>query len=323
MKKQNEEGGYGGAKIPQKKISEEPPAPLLTMMVHPLPDKDEAGTPYRITGNGSNNDLKVACINENDRGKSNPLLRKLVYIREKGLDNYLQLDSGTLEPLRAQDSVLYVVGVRGSGKSTFTSNYALNYNMLTGNGIVLVSVIDEDESMILPKRHIKIQPHELSESLEEAIVNGKNYRDIFANKLIIFDDIFDGKATKKDKILIHNFIKDICENGRHDNIDIIITSHVFCNGMETKSILNDCTGFVIMLDSPNMKGINYMLETYCGFSRKTIRDIMREYGEHHRWLYYNRKSPNYLMTNKSLRLFNPVKAYIGGDSAPPKPPKKN
>jgi hypothetical protein len=131
--------------------------------------------------------------------------------------------------------------------------------------------------------------------------------------MIIFDDIFDGdvvgKNLKAQRALIRTFIRDITENGRHYNINMCITSHLFLAGHESKSILNDATGFVVMLNNMNIHGILGMFESYIGIKEKQALELITE-AEGSRWLYYNRKDSNFIMTQQYIKLYNPVVEYV-------------
>ena len=263
---------------------------------------------YKLTSEGSHN-ARVLAIDNIETPRN-----KLVYVEEVPAtytikENEKKYESeGILQPVAMQDSVLYVCGVRGSGKSYFVSEYARNYNKKTGNRVILISVIKEDESMKLPERSVQFHPSDVCEAMK----SGENLRELCENSMLIFDDVFDGeinnKNMKEQRTLMHMFIRDIIENGRHNNINICITSHKFANGHETQDILNDATGFVIMMDSLNMHGVNYMFDKYVGIKPKTIKTIINQC-DNSRWLYYNRKSPNYIMTQQFIRLYDPKKEY--------------
>jgi predicted AAA+ superfamily ATPase len=121
---------------------------------------------YKLSTVGSHDSIIVGIDKMED-----PRHKRLVYLTpvEKNyrlLENERKYEAeGTLQPIPMNDSVLYVCGVRGSGKSYFVSQYANTYNKKTGNKVILVSVIDDDPSMILPERSAKFTPSEIAEGL--------------------------------------------------------------------------------------------------------------------------------------------------------------
>lgn len=199
---------------------------------------------------------------------------------------------GSIIPLYHGDSLMYVSGRRGSGKSTFCSNYANMYAQNTGNRVFLISRLEYDESFQLPARGYRLTLSNLDDiTLPE-----------MANSLIIFDDITDGKLSRKETLKINSFISDVIENSRHYNISAIITSHMPSNYQKTRSILSECNFFVIFPQFSNVHQNERVLKEYFGLSDDTIDSILSE--QKSRWVMISTINPKYIMTEHSVRTYN-------------------
>ena len=115
-------------------------------------------------------------------------------------------------------------------------------------------------------------------------------RDI-KNALCLFDDI----DTIKEKHLrntVYDIQNDILETGRHNNIYIIVTSHLI-NGNDkknTRTILNEAHK-VTFFPKSGAYGITYFLKNYIGLPKKQIDNILQI---NSRWITINKGYPLFI-----------------------------
>lgn len=165
--------------------------------------------------------------------------------------------------------ILYISGQSGSGKSYYTLQYAKEYNrMFPKNEIWLFSLLTQDETLDkLGKVMKRIK-------LDEDFLNSKFCIDDFKDKLIIYDDT-EAIRDKYIKEKLNNIADLILTTGRHNNVYMIITSHIITNGFDTKMILTECNSITMFLKTIGARSLDYVLKSYFALDKKQIERIKK------------------------------------------------
>lgn len=192
-----------------------------------------------------------------------------------------------LTPWCFADTLTYVSGRRGCGKSTYASIYANNYAKYTGNKVVYISKFEDDPSIDLPERHLIIPVSEVGE------LEGSD----FQNTLIIFDDIHDNRLTKTETKMLNQFIIDEMENSRHYLTQLIITSHMICDYQKTRAILNEMSSLVIYPEYSNHHQILYALGKYADMTEKQVDQIISNTD---RWVQIQTIKPKFVLSTHQI-----------------------
>ena len=131
--------------------------------------------------------------------------------------------------------------------------------------VYLFSSISEDSSIdkIKNLHRIKITPSLLDDDLSA---------EDFKDSMVILDDC-DTITDKKIRKHILSIQASILQTGRHFNVSAIITSHVACNGVETRLVLNESHIVVAFPQGMTGRALKYLLEAYLGLDKEQLRKI--------------------------------------------------
>jgi hypothetical protein len=164
--------------------------------------------------------------------------------------------------------VLFITGKSGSGKSYFARNYCIQYHKLfKDNKMFLFSTCLQDPAF---DDLDYIKRYELDDDfLKDEFVIGD-----FENMLIVFDD-FDTIQNKDIKEKVKFLLDMILTTGRKTNTTALITSHLPCNGKETKLPLYESTSVTFFVKGLGGKTLNYLLEQYLGLDKEQIKKIKK------------------------------------------------
>lgn len=196
--------------------------------------------------------------------------------------------------ITTERQILYVTGASGSGKSYFTKAFTDQYKKIyPKREVYLFSSISDDSSIDKVKnlRRIKLTPEFLSDEI--------SVQD-FKDSLVIFDDT-DCITDKKMKLKITGILNAILETGRHFNVSCIYTSHVACDGRETKRILNEAHSLTIFPHGLGGRSLKYLLESYLGFDREQIKRIKKL---NSRWVSILKTFPMVVLSEKEAYVLN-------------------
>jgi ABC-type dipeptide/oligopeptide/nickel transport system ATPase component len=215
--------------------------------------------------NFENDGIKIAKI-KGDKKK-----HKYVYLDEKSeaTNNYkeLKLKDGEFQFIPdIKFRINYIVGASGSGKSYFASNLAEEYKLLyPKNPIYLLSYLSDDTSIDRVKgiKRILLNDDFLEETIE---------CEDLKNSLTIWDDV-DCITDKKMKLKLKELLIKILNTGRHTNTSLIYLSHIACNGVETKPLLNEASSITFFNQTLGGRTKNYLLNQYLGLNKKQIEAI--------------------------------------------------
>jgi len=203
----------------------------------------------------------------------------------------IQLREGeTFQPVvdtTKERSILYVTGASGSGKSYYTQAYAKEYKKkFPDNDIFLFSSISEDSSIDKIKDLNRINIKNADFLKDELTAKD------FANSLVIFDDT-DVIPDKKVRNKVNAVRDSILETGRHFKVFCVFTSHIACNAVETKRILNESHTITFFPSSMNGRALQYLLGSYLGFDKEQIKTIK---DADTRWVTVYKTYPQVLLT---------------------------
>jgi len=212
--------------------------------------------------------IKIAKIKDNNKKKC-----KYVFLDEKSeaTNNYkeLKIKDGEFQYIpdtNKERFISYVVGASGSGKSYFASNLAKEYRALyPKNPIYLLSYLLDDSSIDRVKgiKRIPLNDEFLEETLE---------CEDLKNCLTIWDDV-DCITDKKMKLKLKELLTKILNTGRHTHTSLIYLSHIACNGVETKGILNEAHSITFFNATMGGRTKNYLLNNYLGLNKHQIEAI--------------------------------------------------
>lgn len=189
---------------------------------------------------------------------------------------------------------IYISGPSGSGKSTYAAQYIYNYKKLFPNNDVFIFSRLSDDEVIDMLDVIRVP---INESLIEIDVP----KDM-VNCLVLFDDI-DTIPDKSLRNKVYQIQNDILEIGRHNNIYVIVTSHLI-NGNDRKNcrtILNEANTITFFPRAGSTYGIKYVLKNYLGFNNNQIELILKIPS---RWVTIGKNYPQYLFYDKGAFIIN-------------------
>ena len=213
--------------------------------------------------------------------------QKLVYYSKNHGVQRLQA-IGKFEPFYWGDAVVYICGRRGSGKSTYANLYIKNYVKATDKRVFFMSRFEEDPSVQLPERSMRL-------SLED--IDEYDFHDM-NDSLIVIDDINNAQLTPKQIKSVKRFIGDVIENSRHINTSIVMTSHLCSSYSSTRSILNEASSIVVYPQFSNQYFIEQCLTRYYGLKKDSINHILTITNS--RWININTIEPKFILTEKEI-----------------------
>jgi len=200
---------------------------------------------------------------------------KIVYLDENSssTNNYKEIilkpNQGKFQYIPDENKerfIAYIVGASGSGKSFFASQLANEYKKLfPKNPIYLLSYLDNDSSIDQVKgiKRIKLNDEFIDTDLDASD---------FSDSLVIWDDT--DCITDKAMILkLRDLLGKMLNTGRHCRNSVIYLSHIACNGLQTKSILNECHSLTFFNATLGGRTKTYLLNQYLGLNKKQIEAV--------------------------------------------------
>lgn len=168
---------------------------------------------------------------------------------------------------KKERKVYYISGQSGSGKSYYMNKLADKYHsMYPKNNIYLFSLLTDDKSITTKKiKRIKLDDNFLNTDL--------TLQDM-KNSLIIYDDVDTIKHTQM-KSKLFRILDTLLQTGRHSSTSVIYCSHLPCNGIDTKIILNECNSLTIFPSTMGNRTLRYLLGEYFGLDNNQIKQIKK------------------------------------------------
>lgn len=215
------------------------------------------------------------------------------------IDDYskkdLRIHDGEMIPIPNPNGrqCIYVAGPSGSGKSTYISKYAQEFKKIFPNKTIFVfSRLDEDDPIdVLDPVRIEINEELIDEPIDPAELS---------NALVIFDDT-DTIPNKKLNEAIRNLKNDLLETGRHNDVYVLISSHLMTNYKETRTVLNECHSLTFFPSAGSTHQVTYCLKSYFGLNKEQINRIM---GLPSRWVTIYKNYPQYVLYAKGIYLLS-------------------
>lgn len=190
---------------------------------------------------------------------------------------------------------IFITGVSGTGKSRWVSDYIEDYKrQYPDNEIVVFSNVPEDECI---DRHNPIRM-DLTKLVEEPIEDLEELN----NTCCIFDDT--AKIPDKKINQAVQKVRDMILNeGRHNNITCIVTSHDALGGNTTKFPIKEAHYRVIFPEG-NEGQCRSMLEKYCELKGKKHEDVIEKMIDrsHSRWSAVSRGVPRIVLFKRSATI---------------------
>jgi energy-coupling factor transporter ATP-binding protein EcfA2 len=240
---------------------------------------DKVGSPICVIKGGKYNKTKI-YISDEIPNKDNELKKTF---------NALKIDDGLFQQIpntKKERQCGLIVGASGSGKSHYVKNYCKEYkNTYKDRDIYMFSNLTYDDTL----KDIKIKRVKIDNSLITEPIPIME----FSNSLVIFDDV--DAMQKHLKIAVYDILKEMLNQGRHFNIEIIITSHM-ANGSELKAILNECHYFVYFPWGAT-RTTHYVLENYIGIDKIDMKKIKSTKS---RWACVYKNFPQCVLTEKNI-----------------------
>jgi hypothetical protein len=195
---------------------------------------------------------------------------------------------------KTERSIRYVTGASGSGKSYWTRAYCEQYHRLyPKRSVYVISSLTEDPTLDKLKylKRIKLNNEFLMDDIPT---------EEFKDSLIIFDDT-DCLQSRGMKMKVDGILNAVLETGRHFNIEVVYTSHLACNGKETRRILNECKSVTIFPSGLGGKSMKYLLDNYFGLDKEQIKRIKKL---NSRWVTICKGFPMSVISDKECFVLN-------------------
>lgn len=214
----------------------------------------------------------------------------------KGVNEINIPDSGHLvvvPAMRARE-VVYITGPAGVGKSTWSAQYIYNFLSLFPNRRVFVFSRLKIDPILEEMGCIEIP-------IDEHIGEIDIIRDL-KDCLCLFDDI-DTIPDKSLREKVYAISTDILETGRHNNIYIIITSHL-TSGNDRKvarTNLNEAQKFVFFPKAGNAANLRRLLKENIGIENNIVNEILQLPS---RWVCVSRQYPQYFFHEKGAKMIS-------------------
>lgn len=207
---------------------------------------------------------------------------------------------GAFTPVYHGDTLIYVVGRRGCGKSTFCSDYISSYNKITDGNVFFISRFRSDPSIHLPLIGGKWIHLDDIVGFLDAHVGKKDtgWMDCFHDSLVVIDDIASSQLTPKQSTLLHAFVCDMIENSRHLKCSMLITSHMVTSYSKTRQILNECSSLVFFPKFSTRHQVESCLMRYFGMTIKQVDELYQL--KKTRWIMVDVVTPKLILTQHEL-----------------------
>lgn len=187
---------------------------------------------------------------------------------------------------------IFITGVSGTGKSNWISEYITNYKVQhPDNEIVLFSNVSHDECL---DKHSPIRI-----DLKELVNSPIDDLEELNNTCCIFDDTAK-IPDKKINQAVQKLRDMILNEGRHNNISCIVTSHDALGGIQTKFPIKE-SDYRVIFPEGNEGQCRNMLEKYCELKGKKHEDVIEKMVDrsHSRWAAVSKGIPRIVLFKRS------------------------
>jgi hypothetical protein len=211
---------------------------------------------------------------------------------DKGLKDIELKDNSILQavPYVHKTERVFISGQTECGKSYWMKNYMNQLRRMDEKkNIYLFSDVQEDEEIDKIKKLTRVV---IDDNVIDNIPDPLNFK----NSICIFDD-YDSIQNKKILDVIQNFRDALLKRGRHENITLLISSHLSNDYKNTRIIMNECNKIVIFPKAGNVYALKYLLNKYIGMDKKQIQKLMSLPS---RWVMIHKNYPQYIIYEKGI-----------------------
>jgi len=199
--------------------------------------------------------------------------KKTIYVDDKGESMHPFKEFRTNKDERLQQIypkkgrvISMINGCSGSGKSVYACNLANQYRKQNPeNDIYLFSAVKSDPSVDSIKGLRRI-------TLSKFMADEEIGMEDFADSLVIFDDC-DTLSDKLEHKKVLALFNKIAQEGRHHDISCIFTSHLACNGAQTKIALAESHTITFFTKTMQGRSLKYLLENYMGLDKEQQKKL--------------------------------------------------
>ena len=189
---------------------------------------ESVGKDIAILKNKTTKKEKPIHVSESTEDVRNPFET----IEAKG-NEFIQLAPSSKD----ERSMIYVVGMSGSGKSYWTTQYVKEYlKKNKKNKVHLISPILDDKNINSLKPN-RINPN------TQAFLDDPPISEDFKNSILICDDI--EAYDKKTLVRVMTLVNSIATTGRHHGCSLMFLAHTATNGAMSKSFILSGISFVV------------------------------------------------------------------------------
>ena len=220
---------------------------------------------------------------------------KIIFLdikNDTGLKDIELKDNSILQavPYVHKTERVFISGQTECGKSYWMRNYMNQLRRMDEKkNIYLFSDVQEDEEIDKIKKLTRVV---IDDNVIDNIPDPMNFK----NSICIFDD-YDSIQNKKILDVIQNFRDALLKRGRHENITLLISSHLSNDYKNTRIIMNECNKIVIFPKAGNVYALKYLLNKYIGMDKKQIQKLM---GLPSRWVMIHKNYPQYIIYEKGI-----------------------
>lgn len=189
---------------------------------------------------------------------------------------------------RGQRDMIFISAPSGTGKSSWTGQYARAWQETMKLKIIVLSEVTEDrafEGVTLKRIPFSKLVDERGEPNE--CIQMEDLKD----SLVIMDDI-DAITNLKLLKWIRQLRNKCLEVGRHHNISLICTTHHIMANNVTKTLLMEATKVVIFPFCGAGEQLKRYLKQYIGMNERQIKQVFSLKSS---WIMINKSTPRYIM----------------------------
>lgn len=210
---------------------------------------------------------------------------------ERSMKEFKIYDDGILQPLPNFNATerAYIAGPTGSGKSYYVCKYLEQLKKVFPDRTIYI-FSDVKEDPVLDKLGDITRVNLDAEALERGPIAPEQ----LADSICVFDDI-DSIQDKKMYAMVQALRDSLLRRGRHENISVIVTSHLMSNYKDTRIILNECNSITFFPRSGASDAIKYTLKKYGSMNKQQIEKALSLPS---RWTTLNKHYPMFVLYEK-------------------------
>ncbi len=202
-------------------------------------------------------------------------------------------DDGIIQPLPRFNKTerAYIAGQTECGKTHYIKNYLKQLRIVFPHKKIFVfSDLESDKEIDVIKNLIRFK-------IDEGLLNKKPINpELFRDSICVFDDIDSIQNSKLYKY-IQTLRDSLLRRGRHEDISVIVTSHLLTNYKDTRIVLNEANSITFFCRSGSVQGVKYLLKTYVGLDKIGIQKILNLPS---RWVTIHKNHPQYVLYEKGV-----------------------